>query len=127
MRFAKAALLALPLILNGCAPRPMDVSELRHYTGLKLCDGARVHDLSTRQERDTTPGFSFHVTLAMPQMCRSSFEGQVRRLAGGNCASLSDRFACFVMDASASGTTHIHTSLAVQQTAGSEYDLRFYE
>ena len=50
--------------------------DVHHYTGLKLCAGARVEDLTSKEERDSVLGFALHVHLTMAQQRKPFFEYQ---------------------------------------------------
>ena len=93
------------------------------YRSLRLCNGAVVRDLTTPEERDTTPGFSFHVDLALPPACKADFEKQLATLAGADCIAAD----CFVEDTSVHGATKKHTTIMTRALGGTRYDLRFFE
>lgn len=105
---------------------PVAVDDFRHYTGIALCPAARIRDLTTPDERDTTPGFSFHVRLQLNQECAASFERQLARLSPPACSSnLLRPNGCMVDDAyAASG---MHASIATVPITTGIYDVRFWE
>jgi len=111
---------------TGCAPKSITADDVRHYTSLRLCDGAKVRDLTTPEARDTVPGFSYHVDLVLPPACKADFESQLATLGGGQCAHSAEGLDCFVEDASTHGTTKKHTSIMAKAQGGARYDLRFY-
>lgn len=113
------------LLVGGCAQaEPVNASFVREYTGLRLCPGAVVRDLTTTEERDTTPGFSFHVELAMSASCSSEFEQQ---LGAMGCPTPLSTGGCYVQDTSKYGVSERHTSLGIHPSSQGRYDLRFYQ
>lgn len=117
----------LTTAIAGCAPKPTTAADVTRYTSLRLCDGGAVRDLTTPEERDTAPGFSFHVDVVLPLACKEDFERQLATLAGSQCAHLAQGIGCFVEDASVRGATKKHTSVMARPLGGAHYDLRFYE
>jgi hypothetical protein len=113
------------VLVGGCAQaEPINPSFVREYTGLQLCQGATVRDLTTAEERDTTPGFTFHVELAMSPSCTPDFEQQLGTMG---CPTPLSRAGCGVQDTSKYGVTERHTSLSIHPTSEGRYDLRFYQ
>jgi hypothetical protein len=123
MRVVTAILAMLATAIAGCTPKPMTAADVDKYTSLRLCNGTVVRDLTTPDERDATPGFSFHVDLALPPACRADFENQLATLAGADCIAAD----CFVEDTSVHGATKKHTIIMTRALGGTRYDLRFYE
>lgn len=110
---------------GGCArAESIDASFVREYTGLQLCPGAVVRDLTTVEERDTTPGFSFHVELVMDASCIAEFEQQLGVMG---CPTPLSAVGCYVQDASKHGLTERHTSLMIGPSSEGQFDLRFYQ
>lgn len=122
-----AAIFAVLMTATGCAPKPTTAADVKQYTSLRLCNGAKVRDLTTPEERDTTPGFSFHVDLVLPPACKADFESQLATLGGGQCVHSAEGADCLVQDASVHGATKKHTSIMAKALGGARYDLRFYE
>ena len=122
------ALIGVSLCLSavgGCAQaEPVDPAFLREYTGLRLCQGAVIRDLTTPAERDTTPGFSLHVQVTMNGTCISDFE---RQLSAMDCPTPLSSSGCGVQDTSRYGVTRRHTSLTIHPMSEGRYDLRFYQ
>lgn len=113
------------LLAGGCArAEPVNASSVREYTGLRLCPGAVVRDLTATEQRDTTPGFSFHVELAMNASCTSEFERQLRAMG---CPTPLSTGGCYVQDASKYGVTERHTSISIHPSSAGRYNLRFYQ
>jgi hypothetical protein len=112
--------------LGACSSAsPVTAKDIQHYTGIELCPAAAVHDLTSKEERDTTPGFSFHVTLGVPSDCVASFERQLAKLSPSECSP--ERVlgpGCFVRDAYP--TAGKHTSIMVHRLGDNRFDLRFY-
>ena len=101
--------------------------EVHRYTGLKLCPGTRVSDLTTAQERAEAAGYAFHLVLALPPSCQAAFEAQLSRLAGQDCRSMPNRtHTCVIPDAALAGATVLHATLEVTPIGGALYDVRFY-
>lgn len=113
------------LLSGGCAQvEPINPSFIREYTGLQLCPGAVVRDLTTTEERNTTPGFVFHAELAMNASCTPEFE---RQLEAMGCQTPLSTAGCGVQDTSKYGVTRRHTSLSIHPSSEGRYDLRFYQ
>jgi hypothetical protein len=112
--------------LSGCSANPLTISDFKHYTGIALCPAARFRDVTTPEERDTTPGFSFHVKLGLSPKCAKDFERQLAALSPPECASnLLRPDGCHVEDAYA--VAGVHTSIIARPIATGEYDVRFWE
>lgn len=105
---------------------PVTSRDFKRYTGVTLCPAAQIRDLTTPEERDTTPGFSFHVRLKLNRACAAAFERQLAEVSPPACASnLIRPYGCMIDDAyPASG---IHTTIATVAVAPSDYDVRIYE
>jgi len=86
MRVPVAIFAMLTTAIAGCAPKATTAADVTRYTSLRLCDGGQVRDLTTPEERDTTPRFSFHVEVVLPPACKEDFEKQLATLADGQCA-----------------------------------------
>lgn len=81
MRFLTALILVLcPLCACSRADRPITSADIKRYTGIQLCEAATIKDVTTPEETDTVPGFSYHVILTMPQHYQRSFEFQINHL-----------------------------------------------
>lgn len=78
----------LTLAVASCSPKPLIPADVTRYTGIRLCDGAQVRDLTSRQERDVTPGYSFHVEVLLPPTCEGAFEEQLAAFPVGSCAHM---------------------------------------
>lgn len=117
---------AVAFMAWACAPaEPVSRSTITQYTGLELCADVDVRDLTTPQERDTVPGFSFHVELGMTPQCRQAFERQLAEM--GCSATLTPAHGCHVEDASGHGRTRHHASIMVRPLSNGRYDLRVYQ
>jgi hypothetical protein len=129
MRTAQSAsrlAVAFALLLASCSAPPVRASDITHYTGLTLCPGARVTDLTTPEERDTTPGFSFHVVLTLDRACEAQLIQQLAELSARDCSpAWTRKNGCVVLDASVGGRTRKHTSVGVTPLGSGRYDLRF--
>jgi hypothetical protein len=127
-----AAMLAAVLLAAGCAAplatiRLATAPEVHRYTGLKLCPGTLVSDLTSPREREAATGYWFHLVLALPPSCQAEFEAQLSRLAGQDCRSTPNRtHTCVIPDAAAAGATVLHATLEVTPFGGALYDVRFY-
>ena len=122
----KSSVYALVIGVSACSADPVTNADVRHYTGLLLCPSTLVRDLTSNQERDTTPGFSFHVSIALDPSCETSFRNQLAGLAKSGCttdASLSR--GCYVEDAYPKAGEH--TSIIVSKVGRRTYDMRFYQ
>jgi hypothetical protein len=127
MRARLVAYTILSVAAFGCAPQRATVADIARYTSLRLCNGTIVHDLTSPGERDTTPGFSFHVEVVLPPTCTADFERQIAMLGGDACSAWPQRTECFVEDASTRGATKKHSTIMAKALGGAHYDLRFYE
>src|SRR3954464_5487930 len=98
--------------VGACSPTPVTVADVRRYTGIGLCDAAGLKDLTTHEERETVPGFSYHVALQFDATCEASFRRQLALLPASSCDRTADLSrGCFVQDAYP--TASKHTSIAV--------------
>jgi hypothetical protein len=119
--FTRPLVIAVAIAAGSCAQaEPVSVPDIEHYTGIKLCPDTVIRDLTTKEERNTFVGFSFHVELAMSAACRASFEEQLANMSS-ECAPLTVE-GCFV-DASEIGPANI----TVHPISGGRYDVRFWE
>ena len=85
-----------------------------------------MKDLTTPEERDTVPGFSYHVALQLDATCEASFRRQLALLRSSSCEAAADLSrGCFVQDAYPRASEH--TSIAVSSRGSGGYDMRFYE
>ena len=112
--------------VSACSADPVTTADVRRYTGLSLCSSASVRDLTSNQERDTTPGYYFHVRIALDPTCDSSFRNQLAGLPKSGCttaASLNQ--GCYVEDAYPKAAKH--TSIMVSEVGRRTYDMRFYQ
>lgn len=123
--YGSAVILAALIGLGACASAdPVTVRDINNYTGIVLCPAAAVRDLTTKEERDTTPGFSFHVTVGLTPDCAASFERQLATLSPTECTLERVRASgCFVQDAYPTSTKH--SSIMVHPLGGNRFDLRF--
>lgn len=126
MRAPVTLLAFLTTAIASCSPKPVTPNDVTRYTGVRLCDGAQVRDLTTPQERDTTPGYSFHVELLLPPTCEGAFEGQLAAFPASSCAHMAPASPCSVDDASLGGATKKPTTIIATPLGGGRYDLRFY-
>lgn len=118
--------LAILLVAGACSSRSVTVSDIQHYTNIALCPTAAVQDLTTQDERDTTPGFSFHAKLELNAACAATFERQLasvapvecvpKRVHSGGCYAVGDETK-----------TAMHTTISVRATGNGTYDLRFFK
>lgn len=98
---------------------------MREYTGIDLCPSARVIDLTTAAERDTVPGFSFHVGLSLDRACDASFRRQLAAISPPDCAATAlRRHGCTILDVARHAGPHA-TIIVVPADRG-HYDMRFY-
>ncbi len=113
------------LIGVGCSSaNPVTARDIKHYTGIELCPTAAVRDLTTQQERDTTPGFDFHASLKLDATCAASFERQLASIAPDECVP--ERVHAAGCYATGDQTkTAMHTTIIVRSTGTGLYDLRF--
>jgi hypothetical protein len=127
MRARVIALALLSIVMDGCSTGPVTATVVKRYTRLRLCPAAGVQDLTTTEERDMTPGFSFHVALRLPASCQEDFEAQLVSLAGPECPDWPHASrSCFIMDASRRGSTKKHATIVVTVIGEGRYDIRFY-
>jgi hypothetical protein len=117
------------LVLAGCLPAAdpgSNRSDFEKYTSLKLCPGDRLVDRTTSQERDTTPGFSFHIEVQLNRSCAAQFEHQLAILDPTGCGPARLRATgCFIQDVWPHAKKH--TTLYVTPISASRYDVRFAE
>jgi hypothetical protein len=113
---------ATALCLSGCSPS----SDLKRETNIRLCPGAGVQDLTTQQERNTTPGFSYHLRLSLDPTCARDFERQLSSISPRECPiEWLRKNGCTVMDTyAASGK---HTTIMAKPISPDKYDVRFYQ
>lgn len=112
--------------LSACrSADPVTVLDIKDYTGVDLCPAAAVHDVTTKEERDTTPGFSFHVIVGLTPKCAASLEKQLVAISPTECTLEHVRGqGCFVKDAYP--TSAKHSSIMVHPVGRNRFDLRFY-
>lgn len=111
--------------LDACSSDgPVTARTIQRYTGVELCPAATVRDLTSKEERDTTPGFSFHAAVELTPECTASFERQLAKLSPVECTpERVTQLGCFVQDAyRASGR---HTSIMVHPARNGRFDIRF--
>lgn len=119
-------LLALAALSACSSANPVTKSDIKQYTGINLCPAVTIEDLTTTEERDTTPGFSFHVAIDMPPACTASFERQLAALSRDECSSMRVRQSGCSMQAAYPAAAE-HTSTMIYPLSGNRFDLRFYE
>jgi len=118
-------LIASCATISACSADPVTAVDIRHYTGLSLCEGAPVKDLTTRQERDTVPGFSYHVAFRLNASCEASFREQLAALPTSGCHATGDLSrGCAVEDAYPKADKH--TAIMVTSLGSGQYEMRFY-
>lgn len=104
----------------------LQASDFERYTGVKLCASDRLLDRTSDQERDVTPGFTFHVELELDRRCHPQFEERLARLSLQGCTPTRARAeGCFVEDASPHAEKH--SSLIVKPLSANRYEVRFWE
>ena len=114
------------LAVGACSTQTVTASDIRHYTSIALCPTASVSDLTTQEERDTVPGFSFHVMLKMDAPCAISFERQLAAVAPVECVRNRLHVAgCYAIGNETK--TAMHTTIVVRPTGKGLYDLRFFD
>lgn len=115
------------LAVEGCGhPQPISAADVHHYTGLQLCPTAQVIDLTTPRERDTVPGFSYHIRLDLDRTCGSSLQTQLAKLWPSECpAAKLNADGCFIQDAWPKAAKH--TTIVMRPLGGNRFDLAFYE
>jgi hypothetical protein len=113
-------------LLRVARPKPITASDIQAYTGVKLCPTDKILDKTTDQERDTTPGFSYRVELALDRKCIASFEAQLAGLSASQCtqARLRDS-GCMIQDTFPK--TAKHATVVVHPLGDGRYDLAFFE
>jgi hypothetical protein len=119
------AIVALLSLLSLCACRwsgPITAEDVKHFTAIELCPAAGLQDLTSTQELDTWPGFSYHIKLTLDDRCEASY---FRQLADLGCSPQQVRtVGCAVED---DPKTEQHTSIMVSPLGSGHYDMRFYE
>lgn len=126
MRPMSLASCFLCLAVSGCSGYPVTHDDVRHYTGLALCDSALVRDLTSEDERATFPGFSFHVSFALDPTCETSFRRQLTALPTSRCPTAANlSHGCYVEDAFPKAAKH--TSIIVWEVGQRTYDMRFFQ
>ena len=109
--------LVAAMALASCG-HPDGTAQLQHYTGIALCPAARVRDLTTLEERNTYPGFSYHANLALNAACDTSFRQALARMSPQECpASTLRRHGCTIRDLAHQPGRHA-TMLVVPGEAG---------
>jgi hypothetical protein len=112
--------------IAGCSSRPFDKSDIKKYTSIELCSAASVQDLTAREEYDTIPAFSYHVSVEMPHICVHSFLEQLAMLSPRECSpERVESSGCFVQDAFPSASKH--TTITIRPTGSGRFDMRFVE
>ena len=126
MRCTGLSLCVAIIGVSGCSANPITTDDVRHDTGISLCQSTLVRDLTSSEERDTVPGFSFHVEFSLDSACESSFRKQLAELPTSSCALTTDLSqACYVEDAFPKAAEH--TSIMVSALGRRTYDMRFYQ
>jgi hypothetical protein len=114
------------LAVGACSARSVTVSDIQRYTNIVLCPTAGIRDLTTREERDTTLGFSFHVKLNLDAACAMSFERQLASVAPTECVPKRVHSGgCYALGNETK--TAMHTSIIAKAIGSGVYDLRFFE
>lgn len=74
MQLKRYLFLYLPLILLGCENRPETKDYFMKVTGVRLCESAKVSNL-TGSDESKNPGFDsvYHVKLVMNKNCIKEF------------------------------------------------------
>lgn len=104
----------------------VQASEFERYTGIKLCVSDQLLDRTSEQKRDVTPGYVFHVELALDRACHPDFEEKLATLSPRECTPTRVKAeGCFVEDASPHAEKH--SSFAVRPISANRYDVRFWE
>ncbi|WP_267382393.1 MULTISPECIES: hypothetical protein [unclassified Sphingomonas] len=112
--------------LGACYARSGTVSDIQRYTSIVLCPNARIQDLTTQDERDTTPGFSFHAKLKLDAACAMSFERQLALVAPTECVRKRVHSGgCYALGKETK--TASHTTIIARAIGSGVYDLRFFE
>lgn len=115
---------AVSLSLSGCGHGD-GRAELKDRLGVELCRTARVTDLTTDAERNSYPGYSYHVSLQLDTACDSAFRQQLAELAPPECPVRTlRRHGCTIHDVARAAGRHA-TVLVVPGRSGA-YDVRFF-
>ena len=118
------AVLAAAALLTGCG-HPDGTAKLHDYTGISLCPGARVNDLTTPEEGNTYPSFSIHLELRSNAACDGDFRRALARTSPQECSAAAlRRHGCTIRDLARQPGRHA-TMLVVPGARG-EYDVRIY-
>lgn len=113
---------AAALCLSGCSPS----SDLKRETSIQFCPNAGVQDFTTPQERDTTPGFSYHLRLTLDPACARDFERQLSAISPKECPiEWLRKNGCTVMDSYAAAGKH--TTIMAKPMSPGQYDVRFFQ
>jgi hypothetical protein len=116
------------LAVVACAPRALDAKQVEDYTTLKLCRSARIHDLTTQQERNGVVGFSFRARLDLTDQCQRSFESQLANLAPVACPTGQMRSVGCAFELGDTGSQmSSHTSVTVSPLRPDGYDIAFWK
>lgn len=114
------------LNLGACSPRSMTASDVQRYTDIELCPTAGIQDLTTQEERNTTPGFSFHAKLTLDAACAMSFERQLASVAPVECvAKHVHSGGCYALGNETKTATH--STIIAKAIGSGVYDFRFFE
>lgn len=112
--------------LEAINSRPFSQAEFEHYTGVELCAGDRVDDQSSLEERDTVPGFSYHLRVQLDRSCHRQFEDKVAALWPKECeANRIKASGCQIQDAWPHAKKH--TSMSLTPLSPDHYDVRLWE
>ncbi|WP_150291604.1 hypothetical protein [Sphingobium estronivorans] len=116
---------AISFGLAACGtPQAVTQTEIKEYMGLEICRTAEVHDLTTPEERNTTPGFSYHIKLQFDPECADQFKRQLQRISPVECAMERVQVTgCWIQDAKPQSGKH--TSVAVHPLGATSFDVRF--
>jgi hypothetical protein len=113
-------------MLRSEAMRPLTPSGFHRFTGVELCTGDQLSDRSSDAERNTVPGFAFHVEVQLDRSCPSKFEDKLAMLAPRECATDKVKSGgCYVKDAWPHATEH--TTVIVKPLTADRYEVRFWE
>jgi hypothetical protein len=111
---------------GACSDRSVTANDIKRYTAIALCPTAGIEDLTTREERNTTPGFSVHAKLKLDNACAVSFARQLASAAPTECNSKRlHSGGCYALGNETK--TAMHTTIIARATGGGVYDLRLFE
>ena len=119
--------LLAPIHLSACSSDTVvGIADIKTNTGIDLCPNAIVTDVTTAEERSTTPGFSYHVELDLDQPCDVAFLTQLNTHWPHECSSdILKVNGCAILDTRP--RSNKRATAIIRRLSEGSYDFRFYQ